>query len=348
MRIVLFGLSLLAALIVLDVYLQASGIQTPMETRIDPHLGPTYIPKMPLTRFNEGFYVGSTNRYGYMGPAIPPRSTQGEHRVLLLGDSYVLGHTVLPRHHFARRLESRLEETLGGEFHALNFGKADFNLWNMYQYHHDFAAAFDHDVTLFLVDENDLAPSQQIATDLYPTVKIAGDSLMIDRSFSKSGTYRFYKRVDPLLSHSAILRLAFNSYKMVKRGELAEVLLDKLAPERSLAAVTPEPARELPELSRVILRRLADDQRNILVIHKKLTPELLEEIAATGVPVIDLAACLDSLLAAGHDPYLWPVTGLRGHWNHATHEIIGCFLADELNSQPQLQRLVSQDSSTAN
>ena len=348
MRIVLFGLSMLAALTVLDVYLQASGIQTPMETRIDPRLGPTYIPGMPLTRFNEGFYVGATNRYGYMGPAVPPRSVQSDHRVLLLGDSFVLGHTVLPRHHFARRLESRLEETTGGEFHALNFGKADFNLWNMYQYHHDFATTYDHDVSLFLVDEGDLAPSRQIATDLYPTVKIAGDSLVIDRSFSKSGTYRFYKRVDPLLSHSAILRLAFNSYKMVKRGELAGVVLDKLAPARAPAAVTPEPARELPELSRIILSDLAEDRRNILVIHKKLTPELLGAIAATDIPVIDLAACLDSLLASGHDPYLWPVTGLRGHWNHATHEIVGRFLADELRSLPQLQRLAGRDSAIAN
>src|SRR5512145_42556 len=108
MRVVVFGLSLLLALVALDAYLQATGIQTPMETRIDPRLGPTYIPNKPIVRFNEGFYICAANRYGYMGPPVPPRRQGAEKRVLLLGDSFVLGHTVLPRQHFARVLESRL------------------------------------------------------------------------------------------------------------------------------------------------------------------------------------------------------------------------------------------------
>jgi hypothetical protein len=332
MRVVFFGLSGLVALVALDVYLQATGIQTPMETRIDPRLGPTYIPEMPIVRFNEGFYIGAANRYGYMGPAVPPRREGAEKRVVLLGDSFVLGHTVLPRHHFARVLEVRLRETTDGEVRALNFGKADFNLSNMYQYYQDFAATFDHDATLFCVDEGDLVPALQIATDLYPVVKIEGDSLVIDTSFTQSGTYRFYTRIEPLLTHSAVLRLAFNSYKVVKRGELAGVVLDKLAPSRTPAvpAAAPPRPRELPALSRAILRKLAEDPRNLLVIHKPLAPGLRAEIDATGIPVIDLAACLDSLQATGLDPYLWPVTGVRGHWNHATHPVVGRFLADEL------------------
>jgi hypothetical protein len=287
---------------------------------------------MPIVRFNEGFYIGAANDYGYMGPAVPPRREGAEKRVLLLGDSFVLGHTVLPRHHFARTLEARLCETTGGVVRALNFGKADFNLWNMYQYHHDFAATFDHDVTLFCVDEDDVVPSRQIATDLYPTVKLVGDSLVIDTSFTRSQTYRFYTRVEPLLTHSAILRLAFNSYKMVKRGELAGVILGKFAPAKAVAAPSgaAAPDMELPALSRAILRKLAEDPGNVLVVHKPLGPGLRADIAATGIPVIDLAACLDSLQAAGLDPYLWPVTGVRGHWNHATHQVVGRFLADEL------------------
>ena len=53
----------------LDVYLQLAEIQTPMETRVDARLGPVYIPNKRITRFNEGFFMGSVNEYGYMGPA---------------------------------------------------------------------------------------------------------------------------------------------------------------------------------------------------------------------------------------------------------------------------------------
>lgn len=334
-NILIFGLTLLAALAGLDIYLQLAEIQTPMETRIDPRLGPTYIPHKHITRFNEGFFVGSANEYGYMGQAVPPRRRGAERRVLLLGDSFVLGHTVLPRHYFGRFLEARLGDATGDAVHALNFGKADFNLWNMYQYYRDFAGTFDHDVALFFVGDGDLVPARQIATDLYPVVSLQGDSLVIDRRFRHSRSFRFYRAIEPVFTNSAVLRLVFNSYKMVKRGELAAVVLDRFAPARaaSAASAAPAPAHrsvELPVLSRAILRELARDPRNVLVIQKSLSPELRAEVRAAGLPMIDLGACLDSLQAAGQDPYYWSITGARGHWNHATHLVIGRFLADRL------------------
>ena len=179
----LFAISLLIALFCLDVYLQLAEIQTPMETRIDPELGPTYIPNKWITRFNEGFFMGSVNAYGYMGPSRPPQRVGTEKRVLLLGDSFVLGHTVLPRQYFGRYLEERLRDISGREVQALNFGKADFNVGNMYQYFHDFAGKFDHDLALFFVGEGDLVPTGQVATNLYPTVRLEGESLVIDKSF---------------------------------------------------------------------------------------------------------------------------------------------------------------------
>lgn len=334
-NLIIFGVTLLAGLAGLDAYLQLAEIQTPMETRIDPRLGPTYIPNKRITRFNEGFFIGSANEFGYMGEAVPPRRRGSERRVLLLGDSFVLGHTVLPRHYFGRDLEARLSAATGAEFHALNFGKADFNLWNMYQYFTDFAGTFDHDVALFFVGDGDLVPARQIATDLYPVVSLQADSLVIDRRFRSSRSFRFYKSIEPVFTNSAVLRLAFNSYKMVKRGELASVVLDRFAPARAAsgAAAAPAPAGppvELPAISRAILRQFARDPRNVLVIQKSLAPELREEVRAAGLPMIDLGACMDSLQAAGMDPYYWPVTGTRGHWNHATHPVIGRFLAERL------------------
>lgn len=334
----LFALAMLVTLAMLDGYLQWAEIQTPMETRIDPRLGPTYIPGKHISRFNEGFFIGEANEYGYMGPAVPPRRRGAERRVLLLGDSFVLGHTVLPRHYFGRFLEAELSRATGDTVRTLNFGKADFNLWNMYQYYLDFAGKFDHDLALFFVDQNDLLPSMQVATGLYPALRLQGDSLMVDASFSHSRSYRFYKAVEPIFTRSAVLRLAFNSYKMVVRGELADVVFGKFAPRRIPAPFTAEaavsPTRlELPTLSRAILRDMGQDARSVLVVQKSLAPELREEVRAAGLPILDLGAELDSLRAAGQDPYYWPVTGTRGHWNHATHPLIGRFLADQLMAQ---------------
>lgn len=337
-RVILFGLTLLGTFVVLDVYLQIAEIQTPMETRIDPQLGPTYIPNKHITRFNEGFFMGSANEFGYMGPAVPPRRRGTEQRILLLGDSFVLGHTVLPRHYFGRYLEKKLSQATGEEVYALNFGKADFNFGNMYQYYQDVAGKFDYDLALFFVGEGDLLPTGQVVSKLYPTVGLQGDSIVIDKSFRLSKTYRFYKAIEPLFTRSAVLRLVFNTYKIINSDSWIVVVLDKFAPSYSAsneepAFPIPQKPKELPELSRAILRELAKDSRNVLVIQTKLAPELLVEVKASGLLIIDLGAYLESLQAEGRDPYYWPVTGIRGHWNHAAQPLIGRFLAEQIISR---------------
>jgi hypothetical protein len=337
-RTILFALTLIAALAGLDVYLQLAEIQTPMETRIDPQLGPTYIPNKHITRFNEGFFMGSVNEFGYMGPAVPPRRRGTERRILLLGDSFVLGHTIFPRHYFGRYLEGNLGRAIGEEVHALNFGKADFNFGNMYQYYQDFAGKFDHDLALFFVGESDLVPTGQVVSNLYPTVGLQSDSIVIDKNFRSSKTYCFYKTIEPLFTRSAVLRLVFNTYKIINSGSWIAVVLDKFAPSYYQSGGEPAPPsppepKVLPELSRAILRELAKDSRNTLVIQTKLAPELLAEVRASGLPLIDLGAYLESLRASGEDPYYWPVTRMQGHWNHAAQPLIGKFLADQIMSR---------------
>jgi len=330
----LFILTTVAALAAIDAYLQFAEIQTPMETRIDPELGPTYIPNKRITRFNEGFFMGAVNEYGYMGPGCSPSRVGSEKRVLLLGDSFVLGHTVLPRQYFGRYLEKELQASRGFEVRALNFGKADFNFGNMYQYFHDFAGRYDHDVALFFVGEGDLVPSGQAVSNLYPTARLEDGEIVIDKSFRESGAYRFYKRIEPLLVHSSVLRLAFNTYKVINSGSWKVTVFDKLTavifPEDGGGpAIQREPSK-LSSVNRAILRKLAEDRKNILVIQTAIDPALRREIDSTGIPIIDLGGFLEGLRSSGKDPYYWPVTGVAGHWNHSSQPLIGLFLADRI------------------
>jgi hypothetical protein len=334
--IALFGLSLIVALVLIDAYLQLAGIQTPMETRIDPELGPSYIPNKWITRFNEGFFMGAVNAYGYMGPGRPPRRVGREKRILLLGDSFVLGHTVLPRQYFGHYLEDRLRASTGRDVQALNFGKADFNVGNMYQYFHDFAGTFDHDLALFFVGEGDLVPASQVASNLYPTVRWNGTDIVIDKGFRKTTAFRFYKKIEPFLVRSSVLRLAFNSYKVVESGGWRTVVFDKAArvirlprPAKTASGSGPDPLG-LSEVNRAILRKLAEDPRNVLVIDTPLDARIRKDVDEIGIPIIDLGTFLEDLRKKGLDPYYWPVTGMRGHWNHASQPLIGEFLADQI------------------
>lgn len=332
----IFGLSLLGALICIDVYLQVSEIQTPMETRIDPELGPSYIPNKRISRFNEGFFMGSVNAYGYMGPARPRHRVGNEKRILLVGDSFVLGHTVLPRQYFGLYLERRLQEITGKEAQALNFGKADFNVGNMYQYFRDFAGTFEHDLALFFVGEGDLVPTGQTVSSLYPSVRLENGRIHISRDFRDTREYRFYKMIEPLLVNSAVLRLAFNAYKVVMSGGWRAVVLDKLEAliaGKNAGSPAPSEIRKQPHVPAVniaVLEELSKDPRNVLVIQTPLDSQTLAEVKAIGLPIIDLGAFLEDQRSSGNDPYYWPVTGMRGHWNHPAQPTIGHFLADRI------------------
>lgn len=341
-NLLIAGLGFVVVLFGLDLFLQAAEIQTPMETTIDPEIGPAYLKGKKVTRFNEGFFIGSVNGMGYFGEERPLALEPGQRRILLMGDSFVMGITVFTRDHFSTLLEKRLEERGHPGLQVLNFGRADFNLSNMYQYYEDFASRWEHDLVLYFVGYSDLVPARQVEMDLYPACVVEDDSLFIDYSFRNSRRFLQYQRISPIVSHSAMVRMAFNAQKMVIRGELTEMLLGKFSgaqkdtkPHRATERTWP--TTELPLLTRKILEELARDPKVVLVIKDELPSEIVQQVKDFGFPVWDLYSALEEMDREGVDPFYWEVTGKRGHWNHAAHERIAGFLDQGLQDLPFIE-----------
>ncbi len=337
--IVVFLLSGLATGLVVDAYLQVAEIQSPLETYADRDFGPLYHADRSFSRFNESFFLGSTNEWRTLGEGRPERNGNGELRILLVGDSFVLGHTVLERHHFKNVMEADLEAALGRDVVVLNFARPDFNLWNMHRYYRDFASRWDHDRALLFVGEPDLVPSRQVGTELYPISLADGDSVVADYSFRESASFARAKRLEPVLSRLAVPRLMFNLYKVGLRGELPRVVLGKLAPGPSAPPAElgrADGTEPLPDNSQALVRDLAADPRVTLVYTGPVAPRHKETVSSLGASPLDLEPVFDRLRAEGVDPYLWPVTGKRGHWNHRTHVAVGHALAADLTAAGDL------------
>lgn len=336
-----------ATLLILDLWLQGAEIAQPLENYSDPDLGPLYRPNVRISRFSEGFFLGGANAWGFMGRGVPPERGDGELRVLLLGDSFVLGHTVFERHHFKERLARELSAALDHEVAVLNFARADYSLWNMHQHYVEHAAAWDHDLALFFLADGDLAPVYPADPDMYPWTELAGDLLRTNRDFRDSAKRRLYLRLEPVLTRLALPRLGFNLLKVIDTPRWPVVLLGKLAPAPA-PAVGPQrgdvpgplsdeilagPARPLPETSRRILADLAARGRCAAVIQWRIRPVYADGVLASGIPTVSLAPLWDQMQAAGSDPWLWPITGQRGHWNHAAHQELGRYLAAAMLAQ---------------
>ena len=334
-RLLLFGVSLLLSLVLLDLYLQSAEIQRPMENRLVPRIGLMYAPDFRFSRFSEGFYLGRTNEVGCLGRSAPRERDPGTTRILFLGDSFVLGHTVFDRHHFGRAIERAVSNATGRPAEVLNFARADFALTNMVQHYHDFASRWSPDLALFFVDQSDLDPPRQASGSFYPVAMIEADTLAYDYGFESSRKARMFARYGVILNLTVFPKLVFEFLKQVDRGELPHLLFDKLRPAPPPDNPPPSLARDaaarpMPELTRLALAQLAKRPETVVVLSGPTSPDYVDAIRAQGIRVLDLNPVFAALAARGTDPYFWPVTGERGHWNHAAHQAIGESLGESL------------------
>ncbi len=335
----------LATALVLDGWLQLAEIQTPLENRADPDLGPVYRPDVRFSRFSEGFFLGGANRWGFLGTGAPPERTDDTYRVLLLGDSFVLGHTVFERHHFKTVLARELGRRLGRPVEVLNFARADYCLWNMHQHYLDHASKWDHDLALFFLADGDLAPAYPADPQMYPYTELVDGDLRINRQFRDSAKRATYLRLEPVLTRLALPRMGFNLLKVVDTGQWRGMLLGKFAPRAASDAPAvalgevpgplPEdvrlaPAPPLPPVTPAVLRDLRDRGRCLAVLEWDIRPAWRDSVLASGLPTIDLGPLWRAEQAQGRDPWLWQVSGQHGHWNHEAHEVLGQHLAQEL------------------
>ena len=113
---------------------------------------------------------------------------------------------------------------------------------------------------------------------------------------------------------SSVLRLIFNTYKVIYGGSWRFVVFDRFAAisapkngegyQRSDAGT----AGDSPTSTAPFLRSCQGTEGMSLSSRRTLDPELLHEIGTIGIPIIDLGAFLERLRAQGRDPYYWPVT----------------------------------------
>lgn len=351
----LFAAAALLAGVAIDAWLQLAEIQTPLESRSDPELGAVYRPGVRFSRFSEGFFLGGANQWGFLGAGAPPERRDDAYRILLLGDSFVLGHTVFERHHFKTVLERELASILGRDVQVLNFARADYCLWNMHQHYVDHAGTWDHDLALFFLADGDLAPPYPADPQMYPYTELVDDGLRINRDFRHSAKRATFLRLEPLLTTLSLPRMGFNLLKVIDTGQWRGMLLGKFAPRAGdvgkavrlgdVPGPLPEnvrlaPAPPLPPVTPAVLRDLSDRGRCAAVVNWAMRPAWRDSLQASGLPLIDLAPLWQAEQAQGHDPWWWPLANQHGHWNHGAHDALGRYLADVIGDmrERQLQR----------
>lgn len=332
------GLGLLLALAVVEVFLRLSGAVLPSFVRDDERFGRVLRPDMSLLFVNEGFFLGRTNAWGYLGPGPGPGPDRpdGELRVALLGDSFVEGFQILDRRHFRSRLEAALNADASRPVRVMNFGFSGFNFARAADYADAYVSRFDPDLVLFFAGIDDFV---QESTDLGPRFRAEGDSVVVDLSFRESAAFRRKLAVSAARDFS-FYTLLRKCVQLVKEGKTGLLVLEKLHPAHGAPqaetdwagsdADAPDPAKDA--VNRRLLGKLgrwndSGHPRVAIVAKRPLSGRYREWIEEAGLPILDPQPALRASRERGVDPNWWPVTKRRGHWNDTGHEIIARELA---------------------
>lgn len=335
---IVFGLISIILIVIIDIFLNASEIQTPHFSVIDPVRGKINIPNQRVAFFSEGFYMGSINSLGYWGQVYHRKKNPNSVRIALMGNSFVEGIQVFTKYHFGSILEEEMATNESKKVEVLNFGKGRSNLSDMLYSYNFLVEEFEPDITLFFIDYSSVnVNTSRSAVDLAPYYYLLENRLEIDRNFTNRKEFQLLHASRFLVKNSSLIRLAYNCFKTYQSGQIWINLFDKFAHNQKVKLRQPKVV-VFPKISKTanaILFEVIQTQTNIIVFNPRDGTDLPEQIRGM-VPkeqLIDLTPKIDSLINNGMDPYFFKGSGEKGHWNRQTHKIVGVYLADHLQQK---------------
>ncbi|HEX2985130.1 MAG TPA: SGNH/GDSL hydrolase family protein [Ignavibacteriales bacterium] len=287
---------------------------------------------------NEGFYIGTTNDYGYLGPSYKPRKDKNTFRIVLLGNSYVEAFQLYDEYSIRSILERDLTKFTNKKIEVLNFARSGYDFHQMYSYYELFAKDFEPDLVLFFVADYSMNPGKSFN---YVDVVPKGDSVVLVKNFPDYDHSWKWKLKNEFIDRSSLISLFRGAADIASTDQVPKILFDKLyTPPAKDNNPYSESAKENPDIIngtsvnilKTLSREASGSKRFALVFYKPGIPQRYLQLAdSLNVPYINAAPALEELTRKGIDPEYWPITHSRGHWNHLGHKTVGNVLVKDIN-----------------
>ena len=280
---------------------------------------------------NEGFGMGTVNKYGYIGPAYSKDKDNNSLRIALVGDSYVEGSYLFDRQHYRYILEHRLSNLMKQKVEVLNFGVGGYNLRDIYidlrkrvlEYKPDIILVFIRDGNFYQKDKN---PG--------PDLKLEGDSLKITYNYKNTEQYKLRKKFQLIRDYS-IGNLIKESFEEYYRKNYEKTLFDKfykLFYSNNNKKVDVKTSDGDYGINRVILESMKEynnTSTKIFIVKSTDFPRDYDNlISKLQLSVINLDSVLTKYAKGTDVLHYWKATNEDGHWNYTAQNVIGNYLAD--------------------
>jgi hypothetical protein len=329
--IALYLLSIAGCMGIFEVYMRSAEIELP-SMEIDRKLGEVYLPNHPMIKFHDGFYMGTVNKYGYLGVANHLKKADNEIRIGLLGDSYVAALELFERHHFKTIVENELNQDSLNVYKLANFGKTGFHLPGIYAHYMEFVSKFDMDYNLIFLNNANLHEAEYRFS---PQFSMENGELVMRSDFAESDDFKLYDHIRSL-TNSSLFLLLNRCKSLAQNGRTPYILFDKFYTPFEHPATTsdPEPqaieAVALDEIRLKMLENLGKVKNLMVVLETDIAQETRKQLNDLDLTIVDLYPVIKSLQDQGINPYYWKVRGKEGHWNAQAHKAVGGYLAHRL------------------
>lgn len=336
-NIFFFGFGFIITLTLCEIFIRNASVSTVSFSEYYNDIGKGLRKNIVHVNFSEGFGINTFNEYRYIGEGHSHLKQNNTIRIALIGDSYIQALEIFDRNYFGTFTKNNLcTSNPNIHFELLNFGRASFNIGNMYAYQKLFVDKFNPDYCLYFISNTDLDPNY--TTPLLPKSEIINDSLIVSLDFNQGDISR-YTSTKFLTQNFAVLNMLNNCRKIVKEKPIQAVVLEDLYtwmyPHEShnKRIVSDTTDFKFTPITEKIISNL--DTSKVILINRDyiaLPYEFTSACKNKGIRFIDLSQTLQELKANGNDPNRWNVTNKIGHWNHYAHEVIGTELAKELEN----------------
>ncbi len=309
----------------IELFLKFSEIKLPYKT-LDPKIGKTYQPNVPINELKEGFYMGETNEYGFIGNIHKKENT---FRIALFGDSFTEGFQVFESYKFSRVLEQSINKKSKIKVEVLNFGISNVVLPEIYIRKKRLAEKFDIDLFVYVFDSYDFIFQPE---GILNSVELVEKNNALEIVSNTSKPYKLYKKIQPIIDHSSYLNFAFDGYLLIRRGQALPKLFDKFYTENTIdyfKDIPDDPFDNISEKYLNIISEMAKD-KTIFVFRESADEKLKSKIKTYHIPIIETEEVLNDLRQKGIDPYYWESTQTIGHFNHEANKVFGTYLSDKL------------------
>lgn len=319
----------------LEVFYQGVELYLPYH-ELSPTVGKKMLPSRRITYFEEGFFLGKTNKYGYLGNSYPPQRNPGTIRIGLIGDSFTEGFQVFEQYHFSQILERLLnKDSTNSKYEVLNFGVGNYNYNDMIILYKNVIEDYNCDILVFIVEENDFEFRENFIPS--PLLEISNDSLIIDYSFTNSNTYKYYKKYSFLFENSCVVKSINSAYKLAKKDLIKEIILDRFYHEPDSLDKDSKYFTEAPKKAidlRIIKSLDWIRSKKICFVFKgEISDDLRITLTKNKIPCMSVLPILEERLTAKGISYdYWDVTNSNGHWNHSAQVVVGETLYDLIKS----------------